>query len=215
MAVVEREAAEAVVSEAAPPAAAPAPAKASHSGSSIWLNTEHWLLMTVTPAYANLFARLHQRNGEHFKLAMSLEPGMDTAEFWEPILASQQQACANGSGLFLVGFHKKAPKPEIGCVISFSGIVHDEFKACWLGYRLDSTLEGRGLMHSAVAPAISAVFERYELHRIMASHQPENLRSARLLRRLGFGIEGYSRDFMRINGEWRDNVLLALIEPGG
>jgi ribosomal-protein-alanine N-acetyltransferase len=48
----------------------------------------------------------------------------------------------------------------------------------------------------------------------MASHQPETLRSARVLRRLGCGIEGYSRDFMRVNGEWRDNVLVALLSPG-
>ena len=27
--------------------------------------------------------------------------------------------------------------PEIGCVISFSGIVHEEFETCWLGYRID------------------------------------------------------------------------------
>jgi ribosomal-protein-alanine N-acetyltransferase len=185
-----------------------------HTGSGIWLNTPQWLLMNVTPAHASLFARLHARNGDHFRLAMTLEPAMTEAAFWEPHLAQQQRAFFDGTGLYLVGFHKRATQPEIGCVISFSGIVHDEFQTCWLGYRIDRSLEGRGLMHAALAPAIAAVFERYKLHRIMASHQPENLRSARVLRRLGFGIEGYSRDFMRVNGEWRDNVLVALLAPG-
>ena len=69
-------------------------------------------------------------------------------------------------------------------------------------------------MQAALVPAIAAVFERYKLHRIMASHQPENVRSGRVLRRLGFGIDGYARDFMRINGEWQDNVLLSLLAPG-
>lgn len=184
------------------------------TGGAIWLNTEHWLLMTATPSYAHLLARLHARNGDHFRIAMNVEPRMNEAAFWEPVLAQQQRALVEGTGLFLLGFHKGAERPEIGCAIGFSGIVHDEFETCWLGYRMDRTLEGRGLMQAALVPAIAAVFERYKLHRIMASHQPENLRSARVLRQLGFGIDGYARDFMRVNGEWQDNVLLSLLAPG-
>ena len=204
----------AVIEEPGAIAPAPMPRERAHTGSAIWLNTQHWLLMAVTPAYAPMFARLHARNGEHFRLAMTLESQMSEAAFWEPVLEQQQRSFRDGTGLFLAGFHKGAAQPEIGCVISFSGIVHDEFQACWLGYRIDRSLQGRGLMHAALAPAIAAVFERYKLHRIMASHQPENLRSAGVLRRLGFGIEGYARDFMRVNGQWRDNVLVALLAPG-
>jgi ribosomal-protein-alanine N-acetyltransferase len=145
---------------------------------------------------------------------MSLEPQMSEASFWEPVLEQQQRAFLDGAGVYLAGFRKCAAEVEIGCAISFSGIVHDEFQTCWLGYRLDRSLEGHGLMHAALAPAIASMFQRYKLHRIMASHQPENLRSARLLRRLGFGVEGYARDFMQVNGQWRDNVLLALLAPG-
>jgi ribosomal-protein-alanine N-acetyltransferase len=186
----------------------------ARGGSAIWLNTPQWLLMNVTPAHAPLYADLHARNGDHFRLAMSLKPEMTDPGFWDPVLEQQQRAYQNGTGVFLAGFHKAAARPQIGCVISFSGIVHDEFETCWLGYRLCRSLEGRGLMHGAVAPAIAAMFERYKLHRIMASHQPENMRSGRLLRRLGFGIEGYSRDFMKVNGVWKDNVLLALLAQG-
>lgn len=184
------------------------------AGGTIWLSTKEWLLMTVTPGYAPLYARLHQRCNEHFKPGMHIEEKMTEASYWEPILAQQQQANHDGTGLFLAGFHKAARRPEIGCVISFSGIVHDEFQTCWLGYRLDEALQGLGLMHAAVAPAVDAVFEKYKLHRIMASHQPENFRSGRLLRKLGFGIEGYARDYMNINGRWHDNVLVARLAPG-
>src|SRR5262249_15415128 len=162
-------------------------------GGGIWLSTGQWLLVNVTPAHAPLFAQLHERNGEHFRLAMTLEPQMNEASFWEPLLEQQQRAFQEGTGVWLAGFHKRAKRPEIGCVISFSGIVHDEFQTCWLGYRLDRSLEGKGLMHEALVPAIAAMFERYELHRIMASHQPENLRSARGLRRGGGGGGGGAR----------------------
>lgn len=178
-----------------------------------WVETPAWRLMPVTPTYAPLYARLHERNAEHFRLAMSLEPAMAGPAYWEPVLREQQAAFHNGTGVFLAGFLRSAPPTEIGCVISFSGIVHDEFDCCWLGYRMDRALQGHGLMRQALLPAIAAMFVRHRLHRIMASHQPENIRSGAVLRRLGFGIEGYSRDFMKVNGEWKDNVLLALIAP--
>ncbi len=200
---------------AAPPPRVVAPAAAPPARGTAWLDTTQWQLMAVTPAYAPLLARLHQRNAQHFRLAMSLEPAMAEASFWEPILRDQERAFRDGTGVFLVGFLKATPQPEIGCVISFSGIVHDEFECCWLGYRMDESLQGRGLMRAALAPAIQAMFQRHGLHRILASHQPENMRSGAVLRRLGFGIEGYSRDFMKVNGEWKDNVLLSLIAPHG
>jgi ribosomal-protein-alanine N-acetyltransferase len=182
--------------------------------SAVWLETPEWQLMAVTPAHAPLLARLHERNGDHFRLAMSLEPAMADPAFWERALAEQARALRDGTGVFLVGFLKSNPQPEVGCVISFAGIVHDEFDCCWLGFRMDRSLQGRGLMRAALMPAIAAMFARHGLHRIMASHQPENLRSAAVLRSLGFGIEGYSRDFMKVNGEWKDNVLLSLIAQG-
>jgi ribosomal-protein-alanine N-acetyltransferase len=62
------------------------------------------------------------------------------------------------------------------------------------------------------------------LHRIMANHRPENVRSARLLERLGFVREGVAKDFLFIDGAWCDHVLTSLthgafdpawIEPAG
>lgn len=196
------------------PRVAGAALQAPPARSTAWAETAHWLLMPVSPVHAPQFARLHEYNQDHFRLAMSLEPAMAQASFWEPVLREQERAFQNGSGVFLAGFLKSDPGSGIGCVISFSGIVHDEFDCCWLGYRMDRSLQGRGLMREALFTSIAAMFERHKLHRIMASHQPENLRSAAVLRRLGFGIDGYSRDFMRVNGQWKDNVLLSLIVPG-
>jgi ribosomal-protein-alanine N-acetyltransferase len=47
----------------------------------------------------------------------------------------------------------------------------------------------------------------------MACHLPENIRSAKVLRRLGFVVEGYARDFVKVNGKWCDNILLSLLHP--
>jgi ribosomal-protein-alanine N-acetyltransferase len=53
------------------------------------------------------------------------------------------------------------------------------------------------------------------LHRVEANYQPNNERSGRLLRALGFTVEGYARAYLYIDGEWRDHVLTAKIRDDG
>ena len=48
----------------------------------------------------------------------------------------------------------------------------------------------------------------------MANYRPENDRSRKLLERLGFVREGLARDYLFIDGAWRDHVLTALTNPG-
>jgi ribosomal-protein-alanine N-acetyltransferase len=70
-----------------------------------------------------------------------------------------------------------------------------------------------GLMAEALRATNAFVFRELRLHRIMANYRPENERSARLLARLGFAREGLARDYLFIDGEWRDHVLTALVNP--
>ena len=65
-------------------------------------------------------------------------------------------------------------------------------------------------MSEALRAAIDYVFSELRLHRIMANYMPANERSGRLLRRMGFTVEGYARDYMSIAGEWRDHILTSL-----
>jgi ribosomal-protein-alanine N-acetyltransferase len=44
----------------------------------------------------------------------------------------------------------------------------------------------------------------------MANYRPQNERSARLLERLGFTREGLAKDYLFIDGAWRDHVLTSL-----
>ena len=39
---------------------------------------------------------------------------------------------------------------------------------------------------------------------------PSNERSARLLHRLGFVIEGHAKKYLLINGQWEDHILTSL-----
>jgi ribosomal-protein-alanine N-acetyltransferase len=96
---------------------------------------------------------------------------------------------------------------------AFTNIVRGPFQACHLGYKLDQKFVGRGLMREGLTSAIDHAFHALKLHRIMANYQPTNERSGRLLRRLGFTIEGYARDYLFLNGGWRDHILTSLVNP--
>jgi ribosomal-protein-alanine N-acetyltransferase len=65
-------------------------------------------------------------------------------------------------------------------------------------------------MYEGLSLAIDYVFKELNMHRIMANHAPQNLRSARLLKRLGFQPEGYAREYLMVHGEWQDHVLNSL-----
>lgn len=106
------------------------------------------------------------------------------------------------------------PKTEevIG-VINFSNILRGDFHACYLGYSLGKKWQGQGMMTEALQLAITFMFKKQNLHRIMASYMPHNARSAAVLTKLGFEKEGFAKAYLQINGQWRDHVLTALVNP--
>lgn len=66
-------------------------------------------------------------------------------------------------------------------------------------------------MIEALEVAIHYVFNELNMHRIMAAYIPTNQRSSLLLKRLGFVIEGYGRNYIQIDGRWQDHILISLI----
>ena len=67
-------------------------------------------------------------------------------------------------------------------------------------------------MTAAVRAVVPFVFDSLELHRLEAACLPSNTASMRLLERVGFKREGLARQYLRINGDWCDHVLYALLE---
>lgn len=100
--------------------------------------------------------------------------------------------------------------PIVG-IINVSQIVRGAFQAAVIGYSLDGGAQGSGLMTEALEAVIDYGFDGLELHRLMANYRPENTRSAAVLERLGFVKEGYAKEYLFIDGAWRDHVLTALV----
>ena len=84
----------------------------------------------------------------------------------------------------------------------------------WLPLAVSSAdAQGHGYMLEAVRGAVAYAFGTLGLHRVMADYMPRNRRSAAVLRQAGFVMEGYAREFLRINGRWEDHVLTAITNP--
>lgn len=117
--------------------------------------------------------------------------------------------CEEGKSVRFFIRPKDDPNKVIG-FCNFTQIFHGAFQACYLGYKIDYEYEGKGLMYEALEASINYVFEDLKIHRIMANYMPINTRSAKLLYRLGFIIEGYAKNYLLINGQWEDHILTAL-----
>lgn len=98
-------------------------------------------------------------------------------------------------------------------MVNFTGFMRGVAHFCFLGYSLAKAEQGKGYMTESLEAAIRYVFQELNMHRIMANYMPHNERSAGVLKRLGFQIEGYAKDYLLIDGAWRDHVLTARLNP--
>lgn len=176
--------------------------------------TERLLLQVGDDSLAAAVADFHTRNRAHFA---PWDPPTPASFYTESAQAERirlgLKAFAEGSAFRYWLSPLNDARNVIGS-IHFSQVARGAFHCCVLGYSLDQARQGHGLMHEALCAGIDEMFSaRVNLHRIQAAHRPENRRSAAVLERLGFRHEGLARDYLFIDGAWRDHRLAALTNP--
>jgi ribosomal-protein-alanine N-acetyltransferase len=178
------------------------------------IETERLLLTIPTPDDALRMLRFIEENREHLSRWDPTRPDDHyTPEFWQRQLALALSAYQGGESMRMVMLDRHDPGGDIIGLCNFNNIIRGAFQCAILGYSIDHRYEGKGLMFEALSAAIPYVFRRLELHRISANYIPTNERSGNLLRRLGFTVEGYARDYLLIAGRWQDHVLTSLTNP--
>ena len=175
------------------------------------IDTPRLQLLATHPGLAESVALFYQRNAAHFAP-------------WDPPLPADHvqpqrvaQSLAEGREAFEAGashrwwlLRRDVPQCVIGSV-HLSHIVRGPFQSCTLGYAIDATQQGLGLMHEALRAVIDQAFSTaLALHRIQAAVRPENHRSLAIVQRLGFRDEGLAFDYLYIDGAWRDHRIFAL-----
>ena len=183
-----------------------------HNQASKQLTTERLVLIYPGLDASAGVLRYRELNRAHLSIWEPERPAsFYTITAVETRLREMQRHMAEKTGLYWL--IKMQEGSEIIGECSFTNIVQGFFQACHLGFSLASEYQGQGLMHEALKIAIADAFEAHALHRIMANYQPHNVRSGKLLQRLGFEKEGLAKKYLKINGRWADHILTSLIRP--
>ena len=101
----------------------------------------------------------------------------------------------------------------IAGAINLNNIVRGSFQSASLGYYVGAPFHGQGIMYAGLSKLINLACNTMGLHRLEANIQPHNVRSQKLVERCGFVREGMSKDFLYINGAWRDHVRWCYVDP--
>jgi ribosomal-protein-alanine N-acetyltransferase len=174
--------------------------------------------LELVPARADLTDRVvdfYERNSSHLAPWEPPKPeGFRTEAFQRERLAQAEGEAAAGTAMRWWLHLRDEPQFLVGS-IGLTAIARGPFQNAMLGYALDGPLQRQGLMREALRAVIKYAFSSAIcLHRIQANVRPENLRSLRLLEQLGFEHEGLARDYLFIDGAWRDHLMFALRNVG-
>jgi ribosomal-protein-alanine N-acetyltransferase len=95
--------------------------------------------------------------------------------------------------------------------VTLSNVQRGVAMSCSLGYWVGERHARQGIMSEAITSLLPFVFDTLGLHRLEAACLPSNVASRELLRKLSFHEEGFARAYLRINGQWHDHLLFALL----
>lgn len=168
------------------------------------LNGENIDIKILTPDDSEVLLSYYLRNREYLS---GFEPHREDTFYSEEV---QRQSLITNYKQFLkeegahFGIYKNGKL--IGRIRLYN-VVYGVFKSGFIGYSIDEAYQGKGYMKEAVNLVIEYAFEDLGLHRIEASTLVENIKSQRVLKGCGFEELGVSKEYLYINGKWRDHVI--------
>ena len=178
-----------------------------------YLETERLVLWMPDSKSASAVADYYRRNAEFLSPWDPPRPqGFVTESYWRDRLRRNAADFVQGCSVRVMVREKQDPRTVYGS-INLTNIIRGAMFAGTLGYALDRSREGRGYMTEALAEFVRFSFHDLGLRRLMAGFRPENTKSARVLEKLGFLREGYAKEYLFIDGAWRDHVLCSVTNP--
>lgn len=101
-----------------------------------------------------------------------------------------------------------------GDLIGLCGMIlsADKFKMAEIYYKLIPQHWGNGYATEIAKALINFGFDELKLHRIEAGAAVENIKSLRVLNKIGMTKEGIRRKILPIRGKWVDGYQYAIVE---
>ncbi len=125
-------------------------------------------------------------------------------------LKSHETEWQRGTGYSFLMFH--AADDQLLGGVTLSNVRRGVAQSASLGYWVGERFARQGYMTEGLTAVLDFAFERLALHRIEAACLPGNRASQALLGKIGFQEEGYSRQYLRINGRWQDHRVFAVLQ---
>ncbi|SCF24104.1 GNAT family N-acetyltransferase [Micromonospora mirobrigensis] len=98
---------------------------------------------------------------------------------------------------------------------NIGGIIMGPLRGGFLGYAALLPYAGTGHASTGIGLVVAHALDTLGLHRLEANIQPGNEPSKRVARKLGFRLEGFSPDYLFVDGAWRDHERWAITAPTG
>ena len=100
-------------------------------------------------------------------------------------------------------------------VVNLNVITYEALCSAYVSYFGVAGQVEKGYMKEAMLQVIRHAFDDLNLHRLEANIQPQNLASIALAQSVGFQYEGYSPNYLKINGKWCDHERWAILVDDG
>ncbi len=174
------------------------------------ITTTRCILRLPTIKEAMLMADFANQNKSHLSLWEALQnSSYYTENYWLNKILAINEDFLNDKSCSL-NIYLKENSQLIG-MVNFTNFIRGCFHSCFLGFKIASNLQNKGLMTESIKAAIIYVFEDLNLHRISANYMPHNIASARVLEKCGFIKEGIAKDYLYINNKWEEHILTSLL----
>jgi [ribosomal protein S5]-alanine N-acetyltransferase len=161
---------------------------------------------------ASYLSKYYLENAGHLQpWERKVELGFHEVDEWKERLRLREIEQREGRSTYFLAYCHDPREIVASC--SLTGITRGAFMACYMGYSVAKSSEGKGIMRKLCDHATNYAFNELGLHRVMANYMPVNRRSELMLERMGFVKEGLAKKYLFINGKWEDHILTALINP--
>jgi RimJ/RimL family protein N-acetyltransferase len=172
------------------------------------LTTDRLLLEEITIDDLELVHKLHSiPELDEFNTLGIPKDLEETRKVIEPAIADQEKKPRSQ-------FCWKVMLKENGNVIGLAGMFpsNDRFKLADIYYKIHPKYWGHGFATEVARELVRFGFEDLKLHKVEAGVATENIRSIKVLEKIGMTQEGLRRKILPIRGEWKDNYHYAIVE---
>jgi len=192
--------------------------------------------LSSEPGHQSSVPKIAQASGERVWVATvrekdiapyrhAVEQSRQRLSRWNPVdpddLARALPLQSRTRRTFLIHALTSECEHDIVGKVNVSDVVRGRFESAAMGYDAYDPYAGRGLFADGLRLVLGLLFTPEDagglgLHRVQASVQPGNVRSAGLLRSLGFRSEGFSPRMLWLpgadgNNAWRDHDSYVLM----